>query len=121
MHAAPALHRGPWDIESTRINDCHRRLQCFALFNRLEPLDNVQPIRVGRAIIIHKGFVVESDRIDDKFITLVMAYRLAVLGGRHMRRMPPIQIDAAHLMIELPDDPDFFGRLDEMHRLEPAQ
>ncbi len=55
----------------------------------------------------------ETDGVDHKLAVLVMADGFAEPGRLGIARMRHVQIDAAHFLLALPDDPDLFRRLDE--------
>src|SRR5262249_46850622 len=67
-----------------------------------------------RPVIVDERLIVQSNRVDDQRVTLVMAHRFAIPGWRWMRRMFYIQIDAAYPVVIMPDHPDFLGSLDEI-------
>src|SRR5579883_108067 len=77
-YAPPALNRRPRRVEGAGIIDGDNRLKRPAAFDHLEALDHMDLLGVGRAVIVHKSPVVEADRVDHEFVSLVMADRFAI-------------------------------------------
>ena len=63
----------------------------------------------------------EPDGVDDKLAVVVMADGFAKPGGLRILTVLAVEIDAAHLMIALPDHPDLLRCLDEIEGLKKQQ
>jgi len=113
----PMLDRRPRHVEGARIVDRDGYLQRLAAVGHLEALDDVNLVGVRRAVIVDERPVIEPDGIDDQLVAFVVTDGFAVPRRRHLLRMRHVQIDVPYLGIELVDDDDHLGRLDEMNGL----
>src|SRR5262249_44509626 len=84
---------------------------------------HVQVLGVRRGEIVHKaqGVLNETDSVDDKFAVLVMADGFAKPGELRILTVLAVEIDAAHLMVALPDHPDLLRCLDEIEGVKTQQ
>src|ERR1700722_18821165 len=117
----PPAHRArPRLIERTGIVDGNRRFQSLAVIDEPEPLHDVHIFGVRRAPIVHEVeflFVEKTDGVHDQLAVLVMANRFPEPGRFRIDRMRHVQIDAAHLLLALPNDPNLLQSLDEVDGL----
>src|SRR5207244_7723601 len=109
----------PRRIERTRIFNRHGRFDRVSAVDDLPALHHMKVLGVRRAVIVHKAILVldEADGVDNKLAVLVMAYGLAEPTRLWIFAVLAVEIDAAHLLVPLPDDPDLLGGLDEINRL----
>src|SRR5208282_5054394 len=117
MYAPPMLDGRPWRVEGARIVDGDAYLQRLAAVDHLEALEHMHLVGVRRAVIVDEGAVIEPDGVDDQLVPFVMPDRFAIPRRLYMFRMRHVQVHAAGLRVELVDDQDLFGGLDEMNRL----
>src|SRR6516162_10516257 len=118
-NALPALARRPRRVERTGVLDREIDLERLAAVEELEALYHMQLRGVRRAVGIDKRLVVHADRVDhERVAALVMADRFAVPGRLEACTVGPVQIDAAHAVVGLLNDPDLLRLL---HEIEPPR
>src|SRR5882762_1020608 len=119
VYFLPPRHSRPWRIERARIFNRHGRLDRVAAIDDLPAFHHVKVLGVRRAVIVDKTVRVldEADGVDDKLAVLVTAYGLAEPPRPWIFAVLAVEIDPAHLLVPLPDDPDLLRRLNEVDGL----
>src|SRR2546430_4684451 len=97
--ALEPLHGLPFHIECARIIDRDTHLKGVAAVNYPEAFHDMKLRRMRCPVIVHKGFVVHTDRIHDQLIPLVMADGFSVPRRFRVLRVRDIKIDVPNLLI----------------------
>ena len=76
-----------------------------------------------RAVIVDEAvrMLDKADGVDDQLAFLVVADQFSKPARLRMFGVLAVEIDAAHLLVPLPDDPDLLRRLDEIDGLRHEQ
>src|SRR5262245_55620557 len=123
IYLPPAHHTGPRGFERVSVVHRDRRLEHVPVRRDLPTFDHMQLPGVRRRVAVHDAelMLFKSDRIDDEFAVLVTTDGFAEPAWRRIGAVLAIKIDAAHMMVALPDDPNLLWRLDEIDGLGNEQ
>src|SRR6266849_5118376 len=119
VYFLPPRPTRPGRIERARIFTRHLCLDRVSAVDDLPAFHHVKVLGVWRAVIVNKTIRVldEADGVDDKLAVLVMADGLAEPTRLWIFAVLAVEIDAADLLVPLPDDPDLLRRLNEINGL----
>src|SRR5580704_3764284 len=115
-------HACPGCLERTRIIHSESGFEPVSAIRDLPSFHNVQVLGVRRVIVYEaQGMFDEPDSVDDELAVLVMADGFAKPSRLRVGVVFAVEIDAAHLMVALPDHPDLIRCLDEIDGLKEQQ
>jgi hypothetical protein len=73
LHPPITLNCRPGHVEGARIVDGHADLQCLAVVDQSETLDDMDLRRMWCALIVDESPVAQADRVNDQRVAFVMA------------------------------------------------